>query len=346
MRILVDITHPAHVHFFRNALDEWRGRGHDVVVTARGKDIALELLKDYGIGHRDLGPARAGLPGLARELLVRNWRLGKVVREVRPDVLTAIGGIFIAQVGWLTGVPSVVFTDTENATLSNRLTFPFCTAVCTPRCYEAPVPRAKHRTYAGYHELAYTTPRRFTPDPSALAAFGLRPAEPFLVLRLVSWGAAHDVSDHGFTEVAGAVKRLSAYGRVVISSERRLPPVLEPLRAAAKPHLMHHLLAFARLFIGESATMASESATLGTPALFVSTSVRGYTNEQEQRYGLTYTFSDPREGQRQALEKAEEILSDPRAGALWEEKRQRMLADMTDVTDYVVDVVESHARLR
>ena len=37
----MDITHPAHVHFFRHAIAELRARGHDVAVTTRRKDITL-----------------------------------------------------------------------------------------------------------------------------------------------------------------------------------------------------------------------------------------------------------------------------------------------------------------
>ncbi len=344
MRILVDLTHPAHVHFFRHPIALWRERGHEVFVTSRRKDIAVELLESFGLEHDDLGPARNGLLGLAVELPLRTARLCRRVWRLRPDVMTAIGGVWVAQAGWLTGVPSVVFYDTENAWLSNLLTYPFCTTVSTPRCYEGTVPRSKHVTYAGYHELAYTHPRRFQPDPEVLAGFGLASEEPFVVLRLVSWGAAHDVTDHGFTSLADAVRELERFGRVLISSERALPPELEAKRLAASPELVHHLLAYARLFIGESATMASESATLGTPAIFVSTSVRGYTNEQERKYGLTYTFSDPATAQRQALAKAIEILADPDSPAKWQEKRQRMLAETIDVTRYVTELVEAYGR--
>lgn len=342
MRILLDITHPAHVHFFRHAIGEWREHGHEILVTGRRKDITYELLQRFGIEFEDLGAARSGFPGLALELPLRTARLVRRVRRFRPDVMAAIGGTFIAQAGWISRVPSVVFYDTENATLSNLLTYPVCTIVSTPRCYEGWVPKKKHLTYPGYHELAYTHPDRFTPDPSVLGEFGLETDEPFVFVRLVSWGASHDVTDHGFTRLEDAVRELEPFGRVVISSERELPDSLEPLRLVAAPHQVHHLLHYARLFIGESATMASESATLGTPAVFVSTSVRGYTNEQESRYGLTFTFSDPETGQRQGLDKAVEILEDPAAEEAWEEKRRRMLADTIDVTAYVVDLVERY----
>jgi predicted glycosyltransferase len=258
--------------------------------------------------------------------------------------MTSIAGVFIAQAGWICRVPSVVFYDTENAVLSNLLTYPFCSTVVTPRCYMGPVPSRKHRTYPGYQELAYTHPNRFTPDPERLAAFGLARDESFIFVRLVAWGAAHDTRDHGFTRVEDAVRQLERFGRVVISSEGPLPSALSAYRLKGPLEHVHHLLAFASLYIGESATMASESATLGTPAIFVSTTGRGYTDEQEQRYGLTYTFRDKRTGQHDALTKAAEILSDHGSKERWRVKREKMLADSVDVTEVIVTLVESQVR--
>jgi predicted glycosyltransferase len=54
---------------------------------------------------------------------------------------------------------------------------------------------------------------------------------------------------------------------------------------------------YADLFIGESATMASESAVLGTPAIFVSTLQAGVLNEIEEKYGLLYMISENRKRQ-------------------------------------------------
>ena len=51
MRILIDILHPAHVHFFRNFHDEMAGRGHDLYITARDEDRSLELLCDFGLPY-------------------------------------------------------------------------------------------------------------------------------------------------------------------------------------------------------------------------------------------------------------------------------------------------------
>jgi predicted glycosyltransferase len=85
--------------------------------------------------------------------------------------------------------------------------------------------------------------------------------------------------------------------------------------------------------------MASEAAVLGVPAIFLSTSTRGYTNEQEHKYRLVYGFSE----QDQALAKAQELLHRPDLCSQWQKRRIRMLDEVTDVTAHVVDVVEAYA---
>ena len=41
MKILIDIGHPAHVHLFKNLIGNLRKDGHEVIITARDKEIAL-----------------------------------------------------------------------------------------------------------------------------------------------------------------------------------------------------------------------------------------------------------------------------------------------------------------
>lgn len=49
MKILIDINHPAHVHFFKNPIEILKKEGHEVVVTSRNKEFALQLLDDLKI---------------------------------------------------------------------------------------------------------------------------------------------------------------------------------------------------------------------------------------------------------------------------------------------------------
>ena len=52
MRILVDIVHPADVLFFRHPLKRLMGEGAEVLIASREKDVACDLLDEFGLPHR------------------------------------------------------------------------------------------------------------------------------------------------------------------------------------------------------------------------------------------------------------------------------------------------------
>lgn len=337
MHILCDISHPAHVHFFRNALDSWQKRGHKVTIVSREKDITLELLDQYGYPHTCLSKARSGLFGLGLELLEHEGRLYRMMKSNPPDIFVEVGGTFIVHAARLLKKPSVVFYDTENAKISNTITYPFASAICTPVCYQGDA-GPKHVRYEGYHELAYLHPNHFTPDKNILEQLELTPDDSYFVVRFVGWAAGHDIAQRGFSTEGKLklVKALERYGRILITSEGPLPNELEPYRLPLPSSLIHHVLAFSTLYIGESATMASECVVLGVPAIFVSPVGRGYTDEQEQKYGMCFTLDE----ENKAIQTALELINRPNLKAEWKKKRHHLLTEKIDVTDWTVRFVE------
>ncbi|MFQ5565149.1 MAG: DUF354 domain-containing protein [Paracoccaceae bacterium] len=339
MRVLIDILHPAHVHFFKGFRREMTGCGHEVLITAREKDVAVPLLDRLEIPHQVLSHQRTGL-GLGLEMLTRTARLVSAARQFRPDVMTGIMGPSIAVAGRLLRTPAVIFYDTEFATQTNWFAYPLATAVCTPDCYQGRV-RGNHITYPGYHELAYLHPDRFTPRPERLAPFGVSAGERYFVVRFVSWEASHDAGEVALDldQKRALVNALRAHGRVVISSETPLPADLEDLRATGPVEDVHHLLAFAGLMVGESATMASEAAVLGTPAVFIATTGRGYTDDQERRYALVRHFKDAQFAD--ALDWVNAALASATLDDDARKARAALLRDKIDVTGWMVDFFSS-----
>ena len=339
MRILVDILHPAHVHFFRNFYAEMKARGHDLLVTTRDKECAIELLERLCLPYELLSRQRPGTLRSLGELIVRTYRLTRVMRAFRPDVLTGIMGPSIALAGKLYGVPAVIFYDTEFATQSNWFTYPLAHSVCTPDCYSEVV-RGTHRTYSGYHELAYLHPNRFQPDPGRLGAFGVSAGEPYSIVRFVSWEAVHDRRERGLSlhQKRTLVDLLERHGPVLISSEGPLPNDLESRRAAGPVEDIHHLLAYAQMIVGESATMSSEAAVLGVPAIFIATTARGYIDDQERRYGLVRHFTE--EQFEEAVRAVEGLFDGERPRDFGSRARQRLLEEKADVTEWMIDYFE------
>ncbi len=125
---------------------------------------------------------------------------------------------------------------------------------------------------------------------------------------------------------------------MLVSSEAPLPPDLAPLEVKGPVQDIHHLLAHAQLVVGESATMSSEAAVLGVPAVFIATTGRGYTDDEERRYGLVRHFT---EDQFDAAVAAIEELQAGSPRELGQAARRRLLNEKIDVTQWMIDYFES-----
>ena len=333
MRFLVDICHPGHVHFFRHALARLAEEGHEVLVTARAKDVTVPLLAAYGIEHSVLSSMGRSRSGLYVEYLRRLPALVGLIRRFRPDLLAGVAGTFIVPAGLLTGTPRLVFTDTEHAALDRILTYPWATRICTPQAFGRDLGRRQQR-YAGFQELAYVHPRRFHPDPAVTAELGLGPGERYSVVRFVSWQASHDRGETGLSPdmKERAVAALGRHGRVFVSTEGPPPARFAHLVLRVPPHRVHDVLAQASVYLGEGATMATEAALLGTPSVYVSSLVGTMGNfEMLREQGLVLSFRDGAA----ALSRAEELLTDAGAKGAWRERAAAFVARHVDVADYV-----------
>ena len=338
-KILVDVTHPAHVHFFRPAMRIWQEKGYKLIVVARDKDVTLPLLDHYGFDYTVLSKARSGLSGLALELLEHESRLLKLIRWEKPDVLLEVAGTFIVHAAALIRTPSLVFYDTEHATLSNAITYPFATKIITPVSYQDDLGR-KHVHYNGYQELAYLHPKYFTPNPSVLDELGVTEKEKYTLVRFVSWDASHDRGHRGITLDFGRqlVSGLLKYGRVFISVEGALPAGFEPYRLQLPAHRMHDVLAFAHLYIGEGATMASEAAILGTPAIYINTLSLGYLEELEADYQLVFCFKEADA----APQTIDRLLQKDNIKFEWSKRRTLLLENKIDTTRWIVNYLDNY----
>lgn len=340
VKYLVTIQHPAQAQFYRHPVTELRDRGHDVRVLVRDKDVTTDLLDAFDIPHRVLARSPNSVGGLPLMQLRYEYRLFREALRFRPHVMTSVGGLEISHVAPLVGARSVAFDDSE-WTPSRRITLPSLDAVWTPRAFAAD--RGTHqRYYDGYHELSYLHPDRFEPDPDRLRAAGVDPDDRYFVLRFVAWNAHHDVGQAGFSPAAKRrlVGELERLGNVYVSTEADVPDEFEQYRLPVPPHLLQDLLYYADLYVGDSQTMATEAAILGTPAVrsnsFAGEGDMSNFVELEEEYGLLHSIPD----EDAAVDRALELAADSSSKTEWRRRREALLADKIDVAGHVVSVLE------
>jgi predicted glycosyltransferase len=336
LRVLFDIVHPAHVHFFKYLYGDLVAEGHETLVVAREKDVTLALLDEYGIPYTSVGQSgRKGRVGQARELIERDLTLYRAARRFRPDLVLTRNpaGVQVARV--LRGTTGVFDTDDGRAAgIHFRTAAPFADVITTPDCMTEDY-GAKHRRYASYKALAYLHPARFTPDPKIRGVLGVGD-EPYAIVRFVEMVASHDGGESGMSiaDKRRVIEQLQTQGRVFVSCEGPMPDEFAELRFSVPPHLMHDALAQAWICVGDSQTMAAEAALLGVPALRCSSFVGrlAYLDELEEKYALIESFL-PADAPR-LLERLYGLRPDAELARTWEARRETMLADKVELTGW------------
>ena len=341
MKVHFDVGHPAHVHLFKHAIDEVQDRGHETLVTSREKEVTTHLLDAYDVDHVPISKKGTSTLDLAKEWLVRELKLAWHARRFDADVIVSHFNPSAGHAAAVTGATGVMFNDDEVAAETfGPVTHPFASAVCTPACFRYDLGE-HHRTYEGFHELAYLHPDRFEPAAERLESRGVDVGEPYYVLRFVAWGAHHDVGESGFSPrgTRELVEFLDRHGTVYVTSEDPLPAEYEEHRLPVPPEDVHDLLYYADGYVGDSQTMALEAGVLGTPAVRSNSFAAGEDVSNvvhlEEEYGLLYSFGD----ERAAVETVKELVRDSHTRRRWQRRREEMLAECVDVTDTIVDVV-------
>lgn len=345
MNLLFDIGHPGQVHLFRHAIHILKERGHNITVTVKDLEPARQLLDAYSIPWISLGKKYDSLwlKGLSQARY--DYRLWRIALKKKADI--AIGSsITIAHASVFLRMKSILLDDddADAVRLFSLFAHPFADTVLSPA---ALAPQRTHRrdiVYAGTHELFYLHPSRFTPDPSVPGKAGIDISNPYFVVRFVSGKAYHDKGERWITMVQKLriIGLLEKYGKVYITTERSIEPELEKWQLKIAPELIHHLLWYATLFVGDSQTMTSEAAILGTPALKCNSFAHKLSvpNMLENEYDLCYAFQ-PEEFELM-IQKTEELLSIPDLKKIWLGRRENFLKDMIDPTGFLVRFIEGY----
>lgn len=266
MNILIDIGHPAHVHYFKIFIRHMQREGHEFMVIARNKDVTFSLLDEYNIPYIDRGYGGKGVIGKIIYMLQADWFVYKLAKAFKPDLLISFSTIYPAHVSFFTKRSCIIITDTEHSKEQQLLFLPFCEVIITPEAFNKSFGKKQLRVKS-FTELFYLHPNYFKADESILKQIDIKPEQKYVIIRFVAWEASHDFGHRGLNlkDKRRLILELSKVAKVFIISEAKLPDDLMPYVLNVKPSSVHDVLAYASLFVGESGTMSSECSMLGIP---------------------------------------------------------------------------------
>lgn len=346
MKYLFYLGHPAHFHLFKNTIKVLGSNGHKVTVLIKKKDILEDLLVRSGLSFINILPEGRGdsKSGLALGMLKRDSRLFMHSLRHRPDLMIGTS-TEIGHVGTLLRIPSINVNedDAEAVPLYSRLSYPFSTHILSPEVCNNGRWEGKSIKYAGYHELAYLHPDNFTPSKDIANRY-LQIGKPYFLIRFAKLSAHHDKDVTGINDYLAVkiIEALKPFGEIYITSERKFDPRFEPFRLKIDPVDIHHVMAFASLYIGDSQTMAAESGVLGVPFVRFNGFVGrlGYLSELENKYQLGYGIK-PSEPVR-LLEVINELVRMENRAAVFQIRRRKMLEEKINLTSFMVQLFENY----
>ena len=339
----MDLSHPAHFHLLRNTYFEAKKEGHNVYITVKDEPSIINLLNNYNIKYTLLSKKVDSLIYKGLKQIVYNYKLWKFVKD-KHIILGFCSSFTMTQIAPFSKMDAILLDDDDDEVepLVAKFGHPLAKFVLSPDCVKRKT--KKLVVYNGYHELAYLHPNRFTPDEKVLSDFGLNKDDVYFVLRFNAFKAHHDAGINGISldDKRKLIKLLEKKGKVLISTERVIDEEFKKYQISIPSEKIHSILYFATMFIGDSQTMTSEAAVLGTPSIRCNSFVGriSYLEEQEHKYGLTYGFK-PNNAEKM-FEKIEQLLSLPNLKKDWVKRREIMLADKMDVTSFFVNFINKY----
>lgn len=338
MKILIDIGHPAHVHYFKNFIKVMIEKDHSITITARDKDVTHSLLKENNLEYVSRGKGSSGFFGKLFYIPKGDSIVYKIAKQKKIDLFLSFASPYASHAAFLLRKPHIAFDDTEVAKFGQLMYRPFTSVFVNPTSFRKNF-KNKQIRFNGFIELCHLHPRYFTPDEKIYEELNIEKNKKYSVVRFVSWEANHDFGHHGYLleKKLEIVSQLLKFGNVFISSEGELPESLEQYRLKIAPNRIHDVLAFADIYIGEGATMASECAMIGVPALYINAISAG-TIEEQQKLGLLEQIVDPDI----LLMRINEILGNPKFKEELLLKRNQMLQHKIDVTAFMVWLIENY----
>ena len=346
MKLLIYLGHPAHFYIYKNAILSWMNNGHKVFILIKKKDILEDLLKAANLPYNNIleDGRKDSKFGIFLGMIKRAIRLFYFCLKHKPDILTGTS-VENSFVGKILNIPVINVNEDDAAVvpLYAKLSYPFANEILTPQVCCNGKWESKSIKYNSYHELAYLHPNHFTPDKNIVEKY-FSTDKPYFILRFAKLTAHHDKGMQGInTQIAEKIiEILKPHGRVYITSERKLEPQFESYRIQINPLHMHHIMAFAQLYIGDSQTMAAEAGVLGVPFIRFNDFVGriGYLRELEDVYQSGYGIkTDEVDRLYQTLR---DLLNMPDRKKVFADRRKKMLSEKIDYAKFLTWFIENY----
>lgn len=217
----------------------------------------------------------------------------------------------------------------------------FTTWIIAPESTKLDKYNSKKISFKGNKAIAHLAPKYFTPNRTITGING-----DYILLRLAELNAIHDdESNRGIVDdsLDRLIDLLDGHGKILISAERKLSDKYEKYRLKVNPKDIAHYLAFAKMVVTDSGTMATEAAVLGVPNILLNNLAAkcGVHVDLQNNYGLQYYYDNFEA----VYKKVEELLENENLNLEWKERKDYFLTQVDDFPDFLFNLLNYEKKI-
>ncbi len=160
MRLIIDIGHPGHVHYFRNLYHNLTADGHEILVIARKKEVTFELLHHYKIPFISRGQGRRSFFGKLTYLAYAAFIIFRSGLRFKPDLIISFASPYASLASFFLRCKCIILDDTEVGRFERFIYKPISDLIITPKAFKKDLGK-KHFRFDGFMELSYLLPAYF-----------------------------------------------------------------------------------------------------------------------------------------------------------------------------------------
>lgn len=342
MTLFFEVMHPKHYYQFKALINHYKKRGDKVIVIARNKDIVFSLLDEERVEYEVYGKYQKNLFMKFFSGFLTLIQYDRLIKKYKPDIILSKASPYSTLLSKIHASKTVIFPDSEVVALTNKLVSKIADIIVTPKYFTIDFGE-KHARIDGFFEETYISPNNLKINTGIHDLLHIGKDEKYAILRFVSWNANHDIGKKGIDhqQLEELVSVLSKNMKVFITSEEELPERFKEFKLNIPLNEIHSALYYADLYIGDSQTMATEAALLGTPSIrcndFVGDNDMSNFIYLEEQLALLKNFNNWNE----AIKTIRSMIIDGKAKVEWRERRSQYFKNKQDINEQIEKIIES-----
>ena len=269
MKIIIDISHPAHVNFLKHTVSKLVSKQHEVIIIylKRGKlpEIVMNELDEC---HHICVGSHLGttLSIIFSANILKFVSLFKVLCTNNVDLGVSVGSFTLGMASKLLRKPNIQFDDDPERTKNV-----FLEKMTSTELFFPPIvtPKGKIGVINALKEWAYLSPKYFTPHKVELEKYNLAQYE-YLFVREISTGSLN-YKNQIENLVSTFADRMPRDLKVILSLEDKSTINQYPsewILLQEPINDIHSLMYYSRIVISSGDSMAREGVLLGVPSIY------------------------------------------------------------------------------